>query len=545
MGVKNKKGSSQKTSKSLALTINSEGKVDYEAIARQGHSKTRIIQTNFQELIPLRQRVKNGDLSLERPSQEVVQSTAEKTQAAIQKILDAKLGASKPKSLRGKPNEPTYVRYTPSNMMGEASDVKHRQRIIKMVDVQEDPLAPPKFKHTKVPGGPPSPPAPVLRSPPRKLTAQDQEAWYIPPSVSNWKNAKGLAIALDKRVAADGRGLQKVEINDKFAKLSEALLVSDRKAREEIGSRAAMQRKLAERENAAKEERLRQLAQQAREERERSQSRRPRSLSRSSSGSRSLSRSPSRSPSPGRSDDDSYRRRGESPPRRRRDSRDYSGSEEEETPEERRRRLQREDKKRDAEKELRRSRMGNERRIKAMAKDQNRDISEKVALGIARPSKVSSGESQFDSRLYSAVSSTTGFGSGYNEDQIYENSLFQAREAVQSIYRARGGAQADDGDDGQAELDRFSKESRFDTLGKAKKGFQGADSSEVREGPVEFEKDNKDDDPFGVSQMINEVQHNRNKKYGLEKPGHEQDSRHNRSPSEEADDRESKRSRHS
>ena len=35
--------------------------------------------------------------------------------------------------------------------------------------------------------------------------AQD---WKIPPCISNWKNAKGYTIPLDKRLAADGRGLQ-------------------------------------------------------------------------------------------------------------------------------------------------------------------------------------------------------------------------------------------------------------------------------------------------------------------------------------------------
>jgi hypothetical protein len=39
----------------------------------------------------------------------------------------------------------------------------------------------------------------------------DQEAWKIPPSISNWKNAKGYCIPLDKRLAADGRGLQEVQ----------------------------------------------------------------------------------------------------------------------------------------------------------------------------------------------------------------------------------------------------------------------------------------------------------------------------------------------
>ena len=35
------------------------------------------------------------------------------------------------------------------------------------------------------------------------------------------QNPKGYTIPLDKRLAADGRGLQEVQINDNFAKLSE------------------------------------------------------------------------------------------------------------------------------------------------------------------------------------------------------------------------------------------------------------------------------------------------------------------------------------
>lgn len=60
--------------------------------------------------------------------------------------------------------------------------------------------------------GPPSPPVPVLHSPPRKVTVKEQQMWKIPPCVSNWKNAKGYTIPLDKRLAADGRGLQEVRL---------------------------------------------------------------------------------------------------------------------------------------------------------------------------------------------------------------------------------------------------------------------------------------------------------------------------------------------
>jgi SNW domain-containing protein 1 len=465
MGRKGKAKSSEGT---LALKVDSEGKLDYDAIAKQGHEPGRVVQTSYNDLIPLRQRADGGDVSLSRPSEEKVKETTDRTKAAIDKILTGKIESSKPRAIAKGSQEATYVRYTPSNMMGESGDKKHRQRIIKMVDAAEDPLAPPKFKHKKVPAGPPSPPPPVLRSPPRKLTAKDQEDWYIPPSVSNWKNPKGFTIALDKRVAADGRGQEEVAVNDNKAKLAEALYAADRSAREEIQQRAAMQQKLAEKEQAAKEERLRELARKAREERSSAPAKAKAEAqpadNKSSSGSRLIEYSSS-------SD---------------------SESEDEETPEARKRAEMRAERRREAEKELRLSRMGAERRSKALAND--RDISEKVALGVAKPSKPS-GESQFDSRLFSQVSSTHN---QYNEDQIYDKSLFAAREAVQSIYRPRGGA-VNAEDEAEHELDRFSKEKRFKGL--------GGDASAAREGPVEFEKD---EDPFGVNKMVKDVE------YGLD-----------------------------
>lgn len=58
-----------------------------------------------------------------------------------------------------------------------------------------------------------------------------------------------------------------VHINDNFAKFSEALFIADRHAREEVRERALMQQRLASKEKASKEENLRLLAQQAREQR--------------------------------------------------------------------------------------------------------------------------------------------------------------------------------------------------------------------------------------------------------------------------------------
>ena len=57
-----------------------------------------------------------------------------------------------------------------------------------MVEAQVDPMEPPKHKHKKVPRGPPSPPAPVLHSPPRKLTVKDQQEWKVPARPALWNS---------------------------------------------------------------------------------------------------------------------------------------------------------------------------------------------------------------------------------------------------------------------------------------------------------------------------------------------------------------------
>lgn len=437
------------TSNALPVQVDAEGKVRYDAIARRGHSENRIVHASFKDLIPLRQRVDMGEVSLDRPSEEEVNAQMEKTKKALANLVSSAVAAQKPKNVKGGQRaEPTFVRYTPANQMGDTS--RKNDRIVKIVERQQDPMEPPKFKHKKIPRGPPSPPPPIMHSPPRKLTAEDQEAWRIPPPVSNWKNPKGYTVPLDKRLAADGRGLQDVTINDKFAQFAEALFTADRHAREEVRQRAQMQQKLAEKEKAQKEEHLRMLAQKAREERAAAASSRRESRARSVSGSRSPSPYSSRSATP---------------------------SEDEEAARERER-IRRE-RRQDAERQLRQSRMGTERRIQMMAREQNRDISEKIALGLAKPTQ--STETMYDSRLFNQ---TSGLDAGFNEDNPYDKPLFAAQDAIQSIYRPR--AQADDVDDEEAaagEMSKIQRTNRFEVLGRAKDGFKGTEDAAVRQTP--------------------------------------------------------------
>jgi SNW domain-containing protein 1 len=66
------------------------------------------------------------------------------------------------------------------------------------------------------------------------------------------------------RLAADGRGAQTVEINDKFAHFNESLSIAQEAAREAITARGREREAAARREKEVHEERLRMKAQEAR-----------------------------------------------------------------------------------------------------------------------------------------------------------------------------------------------------------------------------------------------------------------------------------------
>eukprot|EP00927_Polykrikos_kofoidii_P051566 TRINITY_DN45366_c0_g1_i1.p1 TRINITY_DN45366_c0_g1~~TRINITY_DN45366_c0_g1_i1.p1 ORF type:complete len:555 (-),score=131.58 TRINITY_DN45366_c0_g1_i1:63-1727(-) len=247
--------------KTVALSVDANGKVAWDAVIKQGKARDKLqIWTRPEDS---REKWSKKE-QLERPTLEIDILNTERTQKALELILNNKMQAGLPK--RAEHKAPEFVRYTP-NPSAPGYTPNCAERVIKVVERPVDPLMPPRFKHKKVPRGPPSPPVPVHHSPAKKLTAKDQKDLKIPPCVSNWKNDKGYTIPLDKRLAADGRNLQDVAVNDKFAALSEDLYLCERKAREEIKIRNDMIRQKRIREEEVREQQLRDLAAQARQQR--------------------------------------------------------------------------------------------------------------------------------------------------------------------------------------------------------------------------------------------------------------------------------------
>ncbi|EFJ40771.1 hypothetical protein VOLCADRAFT_69109 [Volvox carteri f. nagariensis] len=486
------KGGGAKGNQQLAVTLNADGQINYDAVVKQGSNRDRIVHSDHSALVPKVDRLSKEALA--RPDDEEVEKTIQETAAALERVVQGKLSSTNPSKLPNQPGSSTLIKYTPAQQGAQYASGAG-QRIIKMQDLPVDPLEPPKFRHVKVPRGPGSPPVPVLHSPPRPLSVKDQQDWKIPPSISNWKNPKGYTIPLDKRLAADGRGLQQTQINDKFAALSEALFTAEAKAREAIAMRASIQKELALKEKNKREAELRQLAMQARMERQGA-----------GAGAAGGMAAPPPPPPPsaggaaarGTADRDRDYDRG----RGGGDDERYRETVEER--EERRRRDEiREERRRERERErrLEAANQGGAKKSK-ITRDRERDISEKVALGMANVG--AGGEVQYDQRLFNQ---DAGMQSGFGPDDaynMYDKPLFADRGS--HLFKASR-ATADDEDLGPS--DAGPRTDRF----RPDKGFEGAEpapgaAARGGGGRLEFERQAaaaEEADPFGLDQFLSEV----------------------------------------
>ncbi|EGC34856.1 hypothetical protein DICPUDRAFT_92128 [Dictyostelium purpureum] len=145
------------------------------------------------------------------------------------------------------------------------------------------------------------------------------------------------------------------------------------------------------------------------------------------------------------------------------------------------------EKKRELEREYRLEASGKKSKLN---RDQDRDISEKIALGQANHTRTE--DSIYDQRLFNQSDSlSSGFGTddSYN---VYSKPLFGGAVS-NSIYRPKNNQEDN------TTIDDVLSKSRFgsNTSSKPHKEFSGTDRSKERTGPVAFEKEKKKSDPFG------------------------------------------------
>ncbi|XP_071713896.1 SNW/SKI-interacting protein A-like [Rutidosis leptorrhynchoides] len=483
MGRKKDSSSGPKT---LPVTVDNRGNLTFDAIVKQNENAKKIVHSQHRDLVPkiLKDDEENEDDEDDEKQKEIEETTLQ-TKAALEKIVNVRLSAAQPKNVQTQSQDSKFIKYKPSQQSA-AFNSGAKERIIRMVEMPVDPLEPPKFKHKRVPKANGSPPVPVMHSPPRPVTVKDQQDWKIPPCISNWKNPKGYTIPLDKRLAADGRGLQEVQINDNFAKLSEALYVAEQRAREAVAMRSKVQKEMMLKDKERKEQELRALAQKARSER---------------TGTGTGTNVGAGSFVPSDKNMMELDEPVEHEPRRVRE-RDAPRESKEEREERIQREKIREERRRERERERRLeakdAAMGKKSKI---TRDRDRDISEKVALGMASGGS-RGGEVMYDQRLFNQEK---GMDSGFATDDqynVYDKGLFTAQPTLSTLYRPKKDADDEMYGGADEQLEKIRKTERF----KPDKGFSGAgEKSGPRGGPVEFEKEVEEADPFGLDQFLTEV----------------------------------------
>ncbi|KAL0303827.1 UNVERIFIED_CONTAM: SNW/SKI-interacting protein A [Sesamum radiatum] len=436
--------------KTLPLTVDERGNLRYDAIVRQNENAKKIVYSQHSDLVPIfaKDNEEEEEMEVDEKQKEIDETTQE-TKAALEKIVNVRLSAAQPKNVPTQSSDSKFIKYKPSQQSA-AFNSGAKERIIRMVEMPVDPLEPPKFKHKRVPKASGSPPVPVMHSPPRPVTVKDQQDWKIPPCISNWKNPKGYTIPLDKRLAADGRGLQDVQINDNFAKLSEALYVAEQKAREAVAMRSKVQKEMMMKEKEKKEMELRELARKARSER---------------TGVAPAAAVPMPSERGGVSDGDmniDYERVRDAP---------------KETKEEREERLQKI-------REERRKERERERRLEA--KD--------AAMG--KKSKITRDRDRDIKR--------DGFWFCHDDAyNIYDKGLFTTQSTLSTLYRPKKDADDEMYGGADEQLEKLMKTERF----KPDRAFAGtSERTGPRDRPVEFDRDQPpEEDPFGLDQFLTEV----------------------------------------
>lgn len=514
-------------SKTLTLTNDASGAPDFAAVVKQGENANKYVHATRSSLI----EKPRSALTLSFPSEEDAQETEQRTRLALQSILEKKLKVVSKKDAK----DSKFIKYTPANANNSGS------RIIKMVTAQSDPMEPPRFSQKKAPMNPPSPPVPVLHSPERKLSKEEAAEWKVPPVVSNWKNARGYTVPLDKRLAARGE-VEVPKLNNRLAEFADSLYKAERQARIDVEKRAQLQRAVSLRKQEEKQNRLENMAKQARADRNGTlnidtatdidinsvagarivHDESPPRPNDNNLPAFSVDEAPPPVPPPMAVG--SVARSGLGTPRVRKSRFDIGpggvlmqepapasqvGALNDDDPDDeglrerdairRERREERERERRSRENRGREDSGPTLKRSK-ITRDRDRDVSERIALGQDASKAATSGEVMYDQRLFNQGERDAGraFGSADAYD-IYDKPLWNDRPSSSFLYRPKDGTLGN-----QA------------VPGKRRGNINTSPAVQRGDRPVEFERDTEDTtkdmkDPFGVDRFLAEASRGRKK----------------------------------
>ena len=353
---------------------------------------------------------------LKKPSEESTLENIYNTKKALEKLSNHRIKtyqSFKTNNLNLDSNKGNqlcykYINYqfdSPNNVNNSSKN----SHLIKLVALPVDPLSNIKYRHHKIPLSNTNEKnfVPVLQSPSKPLSLEEQKKWKIPPCVNMSNNPKGLVIPLDIRLANDGRNLREYKANKNFAKFADILALTEKNVRKEIEDRNKIAQSIQIAAAMKKEQELKEAAKQARMERK--------SFNKNNNSS-SIIYTLDNSDIINKNREDNYILNNKR-------KRSISSEEEE-----------KERKERNELRELRKKEIEYERRQELIKKYENegRDINDKILLG---QNNMINNNNVIDSRLYELEGGIEN-PFDYNEDvQVYDKPLFNDKNKLSNIYK--------------------------------------------------------------------------------------------------------------
>ena len=355
---------------------------------------------------------------LKKPSEESTLENIYNTKKALEKLSNHRIKtyqSFKTNNLNLDSNKGNqlcykYINYqfdSPNNVNNSSKN----SHLIKLVALPVDPLSNIKYRHHKIPLSNTNEKSfvPVLQSPSKPLSLEEQKKWKIPPCVNMSNNPKGLVIPLDIRLANDGRNLREYKANKNFAKFADILALTEKNVRKEIEDRNKIAQSIQIAAAMKKEQELKEAAKQARMERK--------SFNKNNNSS-SIIYTLDNSDIINKNREDNYILNNKR-------KRSISSEEEEE---------EKERKERNELRELRKKEIEYERRQELIKKyeKEGRDINDKILLG---QNNMINNNNVIDSRLYELEGGIEN-PFDYNEDvQVYDKPLFNDKNKLSNIYK--------------------------------------------------------------------------------------------------------------
>ena len=355
---------------------------------------------------------------LKKPSEESTLENIYNTKKALEKLSNHRIKtyqSFKTNNLNLDSNKNNQLTYKYINYQFDSQNNSSKNsHLIKLVALPVDPLSNIKYRHHKIPLSNTNEKnfVPVLQTPSKPLSLEEQKKWKIPPCVNMSNNPKGLVIPLDIRLANDGRNLREYKANKNFAKFADILALTEKNVRKEIDERNKIAQSIQIAAAMKKELELKEAAKQARMERK--------SFNKNNNASSVVY-------SLDNSDflNNNNKNREESHILNNKRKRSINSEEEKESIERKERNELREIRKKEIEYERR------QELIKKYEKE-GRDINDKVLLG---QNNMINNNNVIDSRLYEIEGGIEN-PFDYNEDvQVYDKPLFNDKNKLSNIYK--------------------------------------------------------------------------------------------------------------